>query len=108
MGILPGEDAQLLHRNDGKYPIPRPHQEVIINMIFALDDFTECNGATVLVPGSHLARSDGWAGPADGQGGDLVREAATQAERGQRAVLKGKWTLPDRPIATIASQWPQA
>jgi ectoine hydroxylase-related dioxygenase (phytanoyl-CoA dioxygenase family) len=51
--IAPGETAQALHCDDGVYPLPRPHKEVIINTMWALDDFTEANGATRVVPGSH-------------------------------------------------------
>ena len=50
--ISPGETAQVLHTDDGIYPIPRPHQEVIVNTMWALDDFTEENGATRVVAGS--------------------------------------------------------
>lgn len=51
--IGPGETAQNLHRDDGVYPIPRPHPEVVVNTMWALDDFTAANGATMVVPGSH-------------------------------------------------------
>lgn len=51
--ISPGETAQILHTDDGIYPIPRPHQDVIVNTMWALDDFTELNGATRVVPGSN-------------------------------------------------------
>lgn len=51
--IGPGERAQVLHRDDSIYPIPEPHPEVVVNTMWALDDFTEENGATRLVPGSH-------------------------------------------------------
>ena len=51
--IGPGESAQSLHRDDTIYPLPRPHDEVVVNMMWALDDFTEANGATRIVPGSH-------------------------------------------------------
>ena len=55
VGILigPGEKAQSLHCDDGVYPLPRPHAEVVVNTMWALDDFTEANGATRVVPGSH-------------------------------------------------------
>lgn len=51
--IGPGETAQPLHRDDGVYPIARPHRELIVNTMWALDDFTEANGATHVVAGSH-------------------------------------------------------
>jgi ectoine hydroxylase-related dioxygenase (phytanoyl-CoA dioxygenase family) len=51
--IGPGEVAQVLHHDDGIYPLTRPHDEVVLNTMWALDDFTEANGATRIVPGSH-------------------------------------------------------
>ncbi|MBO3752766.1 phytanoyl-CoA dioxygenase family protein [Streptosporangiaceae bacterium NEAU-GS5] len=51
--IGPGESAQPLHPDDGIYPIPRPHAELVVNVMWPLDDFTEANGATRIVPGSH-------------------------------------------------------
>lgn len=51
--IGPGEKPQFLHTDDGIYPLPRPHPEVVLNTMWALDDFTEANGATRVVPGSH-------------------------------------------------------
>ncbi|GAA4578167.1 phytanoyl-CoA dioxygenase family protein [Planotetraspora phitsanulokensis] len=51
--IGPGETAQPLHPDDGVYPVPRPHREMVINVMLPLDDFTEANGATRIVPGSH-------------------------------------------------------
>ena len=51
--IGPGEVAQVLHYDDAVYPLPRPHGEVVLNTMWALDDFTEANGATRIVPASH-------------------------------------------------------
>src|SRR5207247_711664 len=53
ISIRPGEKAQPVHRDDGVYPIKRPHSELVVNTMWALDDFTEENGATVVIPGSH-------------------------------------------------------
>lgn len=51
--IGPGEPAQVLHHDDSIYPLPKPHQEVVINTMWAFDDFVEENGATRMIPGSH-------------------------------------------------------
>ncbi len=50
---LPGETRQLLHQDDGLWPIPRPHPHFLCNALVALDDFDIDNGATHLVPFSH-------------------------------------------------------
>ena len=52
--ILPGEAAQPLHPDDGFYPWPRPRPPLGVATIWPLDDFTAENGATVVIPGSHL------------------------------------------------------
>lgn len=51
--IGPGEVAQVLHHDDGIYPIAQPHPELVTNVMWAFDDFTDANGATRIVPGSH-------------------------------------------------------
>ncbi len=51
--IGPGEAAQVLHQDQSIYPLPAEQPEVVVNTIWALDDFTESNGATRLIAGSH-------------------------------------------------------
>ena len=51
--IGPGEVAQSLHRDEGVYPVPHPHDELVTNVMWSLDDFTEANGGTRVVPRSH-------------------------------------------------------
>lgn len=53
INIMPGSPAQPLHTDDGFYPIPRPRPPLSVATVFAIDDFTADNGATVAVPGSH-------------------------------------------------------
>ncbi|MHB1785019.1 MAG: phytanoyl-CoA dioxygenase family protein [Acidimicrobiales bacterium] len=54
INIGPGETAQPLHADDQLLPIPRPHPATVCNTMWALTDFTDANGATRLIPGSHL------------------------------------------------------
>ncbi len=58
--IGPGEPAQPLHRDQWAWDMfPFPHGfEVEISTIWALDDFTEANGATRVVPGSNTWDDD--------------------------------------------------
>jgi ectoine hydroxylase-related dioxygenase (phytanoyl-CoA dioxygenase family) len=53
INLLPGETEQPWHYDDGFYTIPRPRKPVSISTIWAVDDFTESNGATEMIPGSH-------------------------------------------------------
>lgn len=53
ISIGPGETAQPLHPDDALYPLPRPHPEIVVNVMWPLQDFTVENGATRIVPGSH-------------------------------------------------------
>ena len=53
IAIDPGETAQPIHSDDQVIPIAKPHVPLVCNSMWALTDFTEANGATRLVPGSH-------------------------------------------------------
>ena len=43
----------MIHADDSLYRIQRRHPTFYVNVILALSEFTEANGATRLVPGSH-------------------------------------------------------
>jgi ectoine hydroxylase-related dioxygenase (phytanoyl-CoA dioxygenase family) len=58
--IGPGEPAQGLHTDDSIYPLPQPHGEVVVNTMWAFDDFTRANGATRFVEGSHRWGPERW------------------------------------------------
>ncbi len=50
----PGAEAQLLHRDQLVWVhVPKPHPELQVASVVALVDFSEENGATRLIPGSH-------------------------------------------------------
>jgi ectoine hydroxylase-related dioxygenase (phytanoyl-CoA dioxygenase family) len=53
--IGPGEDRQSLHRDDLVYPgFEHPlEKELVINVLWAVRDFTEEAGGTMAIPGSH-------------------------------------------------------
>jgi ectoine hydroxylase-related dioxygenase (phytanoyl-CoA dioxygenase family) len=63
--IGPGEQAQMLHRDDSVYPLPQPGPPVVVNTMWPFDEFTAANGATRLVPGSHRWAPGRRPGPGD-------------------------------------------
>jgi ectoine hydroxylase-related dioxygenase (phytanoyl-CoA dioxygenase family) len=54
VNIGPGETAQPIHADDMLIPIPKPHPPTVCNSMWALTDFTDANGATRIIPGTHL------------------------------------------------------
>lgn len=68
IAIGPGEIAQPIHADDQVMPLPKPHVATVCNSMWALTDFTEENGATRIIPYSHLADSS----PVYGQHYDSV------------------------------------
>ncbi len=62
--IGPGAREQVLHREEDPYQffkVPRPR--MIVASMWAITDFTEANGGTNIVPGSHLWPADREARP---------------------------------------------
>lgn len=58
IAIGPGEVAQPIHADDQLIPLPKPHPPTVCNTMWALTEFTEDNGATRIIPGSHLAATN--------------------------------------------------
>jgi ectoine hydroxylase-related dioxygenase (phytanoyl-CoA dioxygenase family) len=53
--LCPGQGGQPIHADDQVIPVAKPHQPFTLNCFWAISDFTEANGATRVVPGSHKA-----------------------------------------------------
>jgi ectoine hydroxylase-related dioxygenase (phytanoyl-CoA dioxygenase family) len=51
--IGPGEKPQPIHPDDLVMNVPRPHPPLMCTTLWALTDFTDANGATRIIPGSH-------------------------------------------------------
>jgi len=54
IAIGPDEKPQPIHADDQLIPIAKPHVPIVCNSMWALTDFTDENGATRIIPGSHL------------------------------------------------------
>jgi ectoine hydroxylase-related dioxygenase (phytanoyl-CoA dioxygenase family) len=51
--IGPGESPQPWHTDDAFYAIPRPRAMISLSTIVAVEPFTQENGCTQMIPGSH-------------------------------------------------------
>ncbi|MEQ8179154.1 MAG: phytanoyl-CoA dioxygenase family protein [Amphiplicatus sp.] len=56
--IHPGAPVQAPHRDQDMWAGPKGAMQYMVNVMWALDDFTSENGATRLWPGSHLANPE--------------------------------------------------
>jgi ectoine hydroxylase-related dioxygenase (phytanoyl-CoA dioxygenase family) len=81
IAIGPDESAQPIHADDQLIPLPKPHPPVVCNTMWALTDFTEANGATRLVPGTHRQPSPDF--------GRLYESIAAEMRRGSVLVWHG-------------------
>src|SRR5437660_3582252 len=75
INLHPGETAQPWHTDDGGARIPRPRPALGISAFWAIDDTTETNGSTEIIPGSHL-----W-------DGERIEGASTAADFTTRSAL---------------------
>lgn len=65
IAIDAGESAQPIHADDMVIPLAKPHIPIVCNSMWALTDFTDANGATRLVPGSHVKDNPEYGGKYD-------------------------------------------
>src|SRR5258707_8833541 len=54
INLHPGETVQPWHFDDSGARIPRPRPALGVSTFWAIDDTTELNGSTEVIPGSHL------------------------------------------------------
>lgn len=54
INIHPGETVQPWHYDDGHYRLPRPRASLGVSAFWTIDETTEENGATEILPGSHI------------------------------------------------------
>ncbi len=73
IAIGPDETPQPIHADDQLIPIPKPHPPVVCNTMWALTDFTEANGATRLVPRTHLGPSPDFGRDYDSIAAEMAR-----------------------------------
>jgi len=99
INLQPGETVQPWHFDDGGAKIPRPRPPLGVSTFWAIDDTTELNGATEIIPASHLWDGDIIAGavmPADFSNRAVERETVDRADAikitmpsGSLAITKG-------------------
>ncbi|MGH8301894.1 MAG: phytanoyl-CoA dioxygenase family protein [Steroidobacteraceae bacterium] len=74
--LHPGERQQVPHRDEEMWPCPKNGIEYLINVMWALSDFTAENGATMLWPRSHFRRLSRELDPAEAVIAEMPRGSA--------------------------------
>jgi ectoine hydroxylase-related dioxygenase (phytanoyl-CoA dioxygenase family) len=102
INLQPGETVQPWHFDDSGARIPRPRPALGVSTFWAIDDTTEVNGATEIIPGSHLWEDrdiEGAAKPAD-----FVNRAADRDACDRPDAIK--MTMPSGSLAiTKGTLW---
>src|SRR5450432_2763671 len=111
INLQPGETAQGIHTDDGFYRQPRSSPAVGISVIGAIDAFTRENGATEVIPGSHLWSEDEIAERRKSPGGIEALLVPLEIPRGACFVFPGKLlhrggaNRTDRPRLAFTNQY---
>jgi ectoine hydroxylase-related dioxygenase (phytanoyl-CoA dioxygenase family) len=86
INLQPGETAQPWHYDDSHYGWPRPRPSLGVSTFWAIDETTAFNGATEIIPGSHLWADDAPDGALEPddfsktQGADSTKDAGARAD----------------------------
>jgi ectoine hydroxylase-related dioxygenase (phytanoyl-CoA dioxygenase family) len=83
INLHPGETVQPWHFDDSGARIPRPRPPLGVSTFWAIDDTTELNGATEIIPGSHL-----W-------DGEIIKGAVRPADFGNKGADRDSGDRPD-------------
>ncbi|MGB8397302.1 phytanoyl-CoA dioxygenase family protein [Bradyrhizobium sp.] len=103
INLQPGETAQPWHFDDSGAGVPRPRPPLGISAFWAIDDTTELNGATEIIPGSHLWDEQNVEGSA--KPSDFLDKAADHRDIGNRADAI-RMTMPSGSLAiTKGTLW---
>lgn len=78
INLHPGETAQPWHFDDSHYGWPRPRPSLGVSAFWAIDETTDVNGATEIIPKSHLWAEENIEGAVAPK--DFERDIALQAE----------------------------
>ena len=122
INLHPGETVQPWHFDDSGIKAPRPRPALGISAFWAIDDTTELNGSTEVIPGSHLwgeETVEGAVKPADfankrepnGDSGSRPDAVKLAMPAGSLAITKGTlWhrggaNRSDRPRLIITPQY---
>jgi ectoine hydroxylase-related dioxygenase (phytanoyl-CoA dioxygenase family) len=111
INLMPGETAQGIHTDDGFYRQPRSSPAVGYSVIGAVDAFTAANGATEVIPGSHLWTEDDIARRRAEPGGLEKYLVPMEVPAGAAFVFPGKLlhrggaNTTDRPRLAFTNQY---
>ena len=87
INLHPGETVQPWHTDDGHISVPQPHGVFGISVFWALDDTTDMNGATEVLPFSHQWDTPDIAGRLQDEHFGQ-REDLSEASQGEIACVK--------------------
>ena len=97
--LLPGETVQPWHRDDTNITIPLPRPAYGVSAFWSIDATTLSNGATEIIPGSHLWGSDGVAFTFDENSPEILgklEQKSIRATMPQGSLMLTKGTLLHR------------